>query len=113
MRQVTDLRPWFTENLNMNNLVTGAWIFTDGEKKQLVIKFNGTMSKMERAVYLRLIAKALMNTAADEDEKAGGKSSFGDLMDGMQLREWHKEDNETIKGGITHDIAEQEEKTNE
>ena len=105
MKQVTDLRPWFTENLNMSNLVTGAWIFTDGEKKQLVIKFNSTMSRMERAVYLRLIAKALMNTAADEDKKAGGKSGFGDLMDGMQLREWHKEDDETIRDGIPHDIT--------
>jgi hypothetical protein len=84
--------------------VAGAWVFMDGEKKQIIIKFNDTISKMERTVYLRLIANALMNTAADEDEKSEGKSDFGDWMDGMQLREWRKEDDEKIRDGISHDI---------
>ena len=105
MKRVTDLRPWFTENLNMSKFVDGAWIFTDEQKKQIVVKFGGAMSRMERAVYLQLIAKALMTSAAEEDEKAGGESSFGDLMDGMQLREWHKEDDEIIRNGIPHEIA--------
>lgn len=102
-KYITDLSQWFTARLRENCFVTGAWIISDDDKKQLVVKFNGIMSKMERMVYLRIIAKNLMNTADKEDKKAGGQSSFGDLMDGMQLREWHKEDNEVIKNGILHE----------
>lgn len=104
MKRVTDLRPMFTESLMASGIVTGAWIMSDDKKKEIVVKFNGIMSKMERMTYLYLIGESLLNMAADEDEKGGGKSGFGDLMDGMQLREWHKEDEETIKNGIPHEM---------
>lgn len=100
---VTDLHPWFTRQLRKNCFITGAWVISNNEKKQLVIKFNGIMPKMERMVYLRLIAKNIMEMVDKEDKKEGGKSSFGDLMGGMQLREWHKEDDEVIKNGISHE----------
>lgn len=104
LKRVTDLRPMFTESLMASGIVTGAWIMSDDKKKEIVVKFNGIMSKMERMTYLYLIGESLLNMAADEDEKGGGKSGFGDLMDGMQLREWHKEDEETIKNGIPHEM---------
>lgn len=104
---VTDLRPWFTENMKMRNIVTEIWFISDKEKKQLIVKFNEKLSGMERMAYLRCIGKSLMMKAATEDAKAGGESRFGNLMDMMQLREWRKEDEETIRNGIPHDTDEE------
>ena len=73
------------------------------KKKQLIVKFNEEMSGMERMAYLRCIGQSLMTLASTEDAKEGGESGFGNLMDMMQLREWRKEDEETIRNGIPHD----------
>lgn len=106
-KYVTDLRPWFTESLKMRNIVIGAWIISDDTKKQLIVKFNEEMSGMERMAYLRCIGQSLMTMVATEDAKEDGESGFGNLMDMMQLREWRKEDEETIRDGIPHDIGEE------
>ena len=106
-KYVTDLRPWFTESLKMRNIVTAVWLISDEKKKQLVVKFNEELSGMERMAYLRCIGQSLMTIAATEDAKEGGESGFGNLMDMMQLREWRKEDEETIRDGIPHDIGEE------
>lgn len=107
-KYVTDLRPWFTESLKMSNIVTAVWLISDEKKKQLVVKFNEELSGMERMAYLRCIGQSLMTLASTEDAKEGGESGFGNLMDMMQLREWRKEDEETIRNGIPHDIGEEE-----
>lgn len=104
MIHVTDLRPWFTESIKENNFINGVWLFEDDKKRQLVIKLGCAMSRSARAAYMQMIALSLMNAAADEDEKAGGKSEFGDVIDGMQLREWCRADDEIIKNGIPHEI---------
>ena len=111
-KYVTDLRPWFTESLKMRNIVTAVWLISDEKKKQLVVKFNEELSGMERMAYLRCIGQSLMTIAATEDAKEGGESGFGNLMDMMQLREWRKEDEETIRDGIPHDIGEEEKSWN-
>lgn len=103
-KYVTDLRPWFTESLKMSNIVTAVWLISDEKKKQLVVKFNEELSGMERMAYLRCIGQSLMTLASTEDAKEGGESGFGNLMDMMQLREWRKEDEETIRNGIPHDM---------
>lgn len=111
-KYVTDLRPWFTESLKMRNIVTAVWLISDEEKKQLIVKFNEKLSGMERMTYLRCIAQSLMTKAATEDAKEGGESGLGNLMDMMQLREWRKEDEETIRNGIPHDTDEEEKSWN-
>lgn len=111
-KYVTDLRPWFTESLKMRNIVTAVWLISDEEKNQLIVKFNEKLSGMERMAYLRCIAQSLMTKAATEDAKEGGESGFGNLMDMMQLREWRKEDEETIRNGIPHDTDEEEKSWN-
>ena len=84
--------------------MTGVWLISDDKKKQLIVKFNEEMSGMERMAYLRCIGQSLMTMAATEDAKEGGESGFGNLMDMMQLREWHKEDEETIRNGISSNV---------
>ncbi len=106
-KYVTDLRQWFTESLKMRNIVTAMWLISDEEKKQLIVKFNEELSGMERMAYLRCIGQSLMTLAATEDAKEGGESGFGNLMDMMQLREWRKEDEETIRNGIPHNTDEE------
>lgn len=81
-------------------------------KKQLIVKFNEELSGMERIAYLSCIGQNFMTEVATEDAKEGGKSGFGNLMDMMQLREWRKEDEETIRDGIPHDIGEEEKSWN-
>ena len=111
-KYVTDLRPWFTESLKMSNIVTAVWLISDEKKKQLVVKFNEELSGMERMAYLRCIGQSLMTMAATEDAKEDGESGFGNLMDMMQLREWQKKDEETIRNGIPHDTDEEEKSWN-
>ena len=105
-KHVTDLREWFTERMLTGDIVEGLWLITDDDKKELVIKFNGKLSRAERLIYLQIVTKNLINTAVEEDTEAGGKSAFGDLMDGMQLREWNAENEETIRNGIPHEFGE-------
>lgn len=111
-KYVTDLRQWFTESLKMRNIVTAVWLISDEEKKQLIVKFNEELSGMERMAYLYCISQSLMTLVAMEDAKEGRESRFGNLMDMMQLREWRKEDEETIRNGIPHDIGEEEKSWN-
>lgn len=113
MKEVTDLKPYITENLNMKDIFAGAWLLTGDEKKELIVKFGGAMSKSERIIVLQLIGKNLMEQAAQDDEENDGHSGFGDLMDGIRLREWHKEDDEAIASAKPHEIIEQEEKEHE
>lgn len=112
MKQATDLTPFFTEQLKGNEDIEKAWILTDGdEEKNLVIKFGDGTPKIARGIILMAISKNLLIMADDEDKKAGGESSFGDLMNGIKIREWNPADERFIKESEPHEIskAEQEE----
>lgn len=112
MKQATDLTPFFTEQLKGNENIEKAWILTDGdEEKNLVIKFGDETPKIARGIMLMAISKNLLIMADDEDKKAGGESSFGDLMNGIKIREWNPADERFIKESEPHEIskAEQEE----
>lgn len=107
MKYVSDLKPYFTEFLNVDGTIDGLWIVENEEEteKILIVKFKDKVPKVEREVLLFIFGKNLIDKAATEDDAAGGKSSFGNLLDGMQIREWKKEDDEIIQNGIPHDIV--------
>ena len=107
MKYVSDLKPYFTEFLNVDRTIDGLWIVENEEEteKILIVKFKDKVPKVEREVILLIFGKDLIDKVAAEDDAAGGKSSFGDLLDGMQIREWRTEDDEIIQNGIPHDIV--------
>lgn len=59
----TDLTPYFTEDIK-GGVLTGAWIVEEGEKKELILKFDEYVSGVETLVYLQLIGRNLIEIAA-------------------------------------------------
>lgn len=102
--QVTNLKPYFTKEIKMKEIVIDAWIITEGEEKELVVKFNEMISRVERTIYLMLIGEKLINMAENESDK----STFGSFIDGIKIREWKREDEQIITSGISHEIIKEE-----
>lgn len=103
-KYVTDLHQYFTENLKVGNVVTGAWLISDEEKKEIIIKFSDRMLNIERVLAIKLIGKRFIEADQREKEKEDSKRSFGELLGGMPLREWRKGDEIIIRNGIPYEI---------
>ncbi len=102
-RYVTDIHPWFVKKLKAGSIVTGAWIISGGENRELVVKFDSKMSKIERSMATRLIEKRCAEAIIQENKK-DMRNEIIDLLDGAEIREWRKDDEESIRNGIPHEI---------
>lgn len=60
--------------------ITEAWITSDGCRKELIIRFQDNIPKMQQSVYLEMVK--------------------GHMPDAAQVRAWKEEDGETIRNGI-------------
>lgn len=102
-KYITDILQWFTEKMKVGSIVTGAWVISDGEKKEIVVRFDSAMSKIERSMAARLIEKRCAEAVIRENAK-DRKSDFINLLEGAVLREWGKADEAVIRSGIPHEI---------
>lgn len=106
MNRATDLTPWFTDDLKGNGNIVSAWILSTDDKKEIVIKFSKEVPENGRKFMLTAISSKLLATAICEDIKAAGESSFGNMMDGMSIREWNEHDGEFVRTAIPHEMEE-------
>lgn len=106
MNRATDLTPWFTDDLKGNGNIVSAWILSTDDKKEIVIKFSKDIPENGRKFMLTAISSKLLATAICEDIKAAGESSFGNMMDGMSIREWNEHDGEFVRTAIPHEMEE-------
>ena len=82
--------------------MTGAWIVEEGERKELILKFDEHVSGLETLVYLQLIGQNLIEIVTQQDE---ADTSFRKLLDGIRIRQWEASDEERIRRGIPHIIT--------
>lgn len=101
-KYVTDLQPWFTEKLKAGRIVEEAWLISDDESKEIVVKFKNIMSKIERSMAVRLIekryAEAVIRVKAED-----ASNSFIEIIEGAVVREWKPGDGKIIMTGIPHE----------
>lgn len=102
-KYVTDLQTWFTEKLKAGRIVEGAWLISDDESKEIVIKFKNIMSKIERSMAVRLIEKRYAEDVI-RVKAAGASNNFIEMMEGAVVREWKPGDGKIIMAGIPHEI---------
>lgn len=97
-RYVADIWPWMKERMKLGNTVSGAWLI-EGEEKELVVRFNKTISKIEKSMTLKLI-----ETRCSEVVQKEGGSDIGILLEGIKIREWKSIDGEDIRNGIPYEV---------
>lgn len=105
-KYVTDLRPWFTEKIKAGNIVTRAWLISDENNTEIIVRFDKVMSKIERSMAIRLIEKRCAEAVINERAKEKS-SDFIDMveeaLEKAALREWSIEDEKIIRNGIPYE----------
>lgn len=105
-KYVTDLRPWFAKNLKAGSIVTGAWLISDENNTEIVVRFDNMMSKIERSMAIRLIEKRCAEAVINERAKEKS-SDFIDMLEKAleenTIREWSIEDKKIIRNGIPYE----------
>lgn len=96
---IIELTPRFTEESLERHMVSGAWIISDSQRKELVVRFRDSVPEMQQSVCLLMVKKLICNAAASRGQD---KRIICDPIEGIKARAWSPEDEEVIRVGIPY-----------